>query len=82
VHRRLTGAILSREGFLGNRYALQAIAVLLVLQVSFTHLPVKPALFGTADLEGAAWLRVVAAGVLVLLAVELEKIIRPREEQP
>ncbi|SFN56156.1 plasma-membrane calcium-translocating P-type ATPase [Formivibrio citricus] len=71
--RRLTAPVLSREGFLGNRYALQAIAVLMVLQFSITHLPFKQDLFGTDDLDGASWIRVVIAGVLILLAVEAEK---------
>lgn len=73
--RRLTGAILSREGFLGNPFALQAIAVLLVLQALFTYLPLAHALFGTVALEADVWLRIFLAGSLVLIAVEAEKWI-------
>ncbi|MDP1611834.1 MAG: cation-transporting P-type ATPase [Sulfuritalea sp.] len=72
--RRLTGSVLSKEGFLGNRIALKAIAVLIALQLSMTHLPFKQALFGTDHLDAETWLRVVAAGVLVLVAVEIEKL--------
>lgn len=72
--RRLTGSILSREGFLGNRVALKAVAVLIALQLAMTHLPFKQALFGTAHLDAATWLRVAAIGIAVLLAVELEKV--------
>ncbi len=72
--RRLTGPILSRAGFLGNPRVLQAIGVLLVLQALFTYLPLMQSLFHTADLDAATWLRIVAAGVLVLLAVEAEKV--------
>ncbi len=72
--RRLTASILAREGFLGNPRVLQAIGVLLVLQALFTHLPLLQSLFHTADLDAATWLRIVAAGVLVLLAVEAEKV--------
>lgn len=72
--RRLIGPILSREGFLGNPRVLQAIGVLLVLQALFTHLPLMQSLFHTADLDAATWLRIVAAGVLVLLVVEAEKV--------
>ncbi|MDP3639124.1 MAG: cation-transporting P-type ATPase [Azonexus sp.] len=72
--RRLTGSILSREGFFGNPYALQAIAVLLALQALFTYLPLAQTLFGTAALDLAAWLRIVLAGGLLLIVVEVEKI--------
>jgi magnesium-transporting ATPase (P-type) len=72
--RRLTGSVLSREGFLGNPIALKAIVVLVMLQLVMTHLPFKQALFGTAHLDAETWLRVVAAGVLMFLAVEVEKL--------
>ena len=72
--RRLTGSVLSKEGLFGNRIALQAIAVLIALQLAMTHLPVKQALFGTDHLDAATWLRVVLAALLVLLAVEVEKV--------
>ncbi|MDD2700440.1 MAG: cation-transporting P-type ATPase [Sideroxydans sp.] len=73
--RRLTDSILSREGFFGNRHVLQAIAVLLVLQVLFTELPLAHTLFGTAPLNMVTWLIIIAAGVLVLFAVEGEKAL-------
>jgi calcium-translocating P-type ATPase len=71
--RRLTGSILSREGFFGNPQALRAIIVLLVLQALLTHLPLMQALFGTAALDAPAWGRILLAGIVVLFAVELEK---------
>jgi magnesium-transporting ATPase (P-type) len=73
--RRLTGSVLSREGLLGNPHALQAVAVLLVLQALFTHLPLAHTLFHTAPLDASTWLRIVLAGVLVLVAVEIEKAL-------
>ncbi len=73
--RRLTGSILSREGLLGNPRVLQAIGLLLVLQLLFTHLPLAHALFGTASLDAVAWARIVAAGMLILVAVEFEKAV-------
>lgn len=72
--RRLTGSVLSKDGLLGNPIALKAIAVLVVLQLAMTHLPFKQALFGTDHLDAEAWLRVVVAGIVVFLAVELEKV--------
>jgi magnesium-transporting ATPase (P-type) len=72
--RRLTGSILSAEGFLGNRIALQAIAALLVLQMAFTYFAPMQALFGTAALDATSWLPLFGAGALLLLAVEGEKV--------
>jgi len=72
--RRLTGSVLSREGVFGNPHVLQAIGLLLVLQVAFTHVPLMQGLFHTAALDASAWLRIVAAGALVLVALEIEKI--------
>ena len=45
--------------------------MLVGLQLAMTHLPFKQALFGTEHLDAETWLRVVLAGVVVLLAVEL-----------
>jgi len=80
--RRLTGSILSREGFLGNVVALRAIGLLLVLQVLFTHLPLAQMLFHTADIDALTWLLVTLAGASVMLAVEAEKIWWRRRAAP
>lgn len=71
--RRFTAPALTREGIFGNRTALLAVGLLLVFQGLFTYLPAMQQLFGTTGLEAAAWARIVAFGVAVLLIVELEK---------
>ncbi|MCV2216365.1 cation-transporting P-type ATPase [Thauera sp. Sel9] len=73
--RSLTGSVLSRAGFFGNRYVLWAIGLLLVCQVPFTYLPAMQALFGTEGLGLDAWLRILGFGVAVLLLVEVEKAV-------
>ena len=73
--RRLTNPVLSWEGLTGNRYVWIAIGVLLQLQLAFTYAPVMQTLFHTAALDLAAWGRILAFGVFVLLAVELEKAV-------
>jgi len=78
--RRLTGSILSREGFLGNTVALRAIALLLVVQALFTHLPLAQMLFHSADIDALTWLLVTLAGASVMLAVEAEKVWWRRRE--
>jgi len=73
--RHLTDSSLTREGLMGNSVALKAVAALVALQIAMTHLPWMQTLFGTAGLDLWTWARVVLAGVLVLLAVELEKYL-------
>jgi magnesium-transporting ATPase (P-type) len=71
--RRFTAPALTRQGLFGNRYALWAVAALLLFQALFTYLPSMQRLFGTADLGAAAWARIALFGAAVLLLVELEK---------
>lgn len=77
--RRLTGPVLSREGLLGNPHALQAIALLVVLQLGLTYLGPMQTLFGTAALSATSWGLVLAAGFLLLIAVEVEKVYWRRQ---
>ena len=46
--RHLSDSILSWRGLSGNRHALLAVAVLVVLQALMTYLPAMQAAFGTA----------------------------------
>jgi magnesium-transporting ATPase (P-type) len=71
--RRMTAPVLSREGLLGSRPVLVSVALLIALQLLFTYWPVMQGLFHTASLDAAAWMRIIAFGVALLLAVELEK---------
>ncbi|WP_153111760.1 cation-transporting P-type ATPase [Propionivibrio limicola] len=73
--RRLTGSVLSRDGLTGNPRVLQAIAILLVLQLALTYVPLLHPLFGTAPLDADTWGRIVLGGLFVLLCVEAEKIV-------
>ena len=79
--RRLHDSILNREGFLGNRLALQAIAFLLLLQLGYTYLPLMQTLFHTAPIDLAAWLRILVVGILLLLIVEGEKALISRYQR-
>ena len=61
------------RGVLGSRPALVSIAILAVLQFSFTYLPFMQFLFQTEALGLEAWARIAVFGLAVFLAVELEK---------
>ncbi len=76
--RYTLASALSREGLLGNRYALLAVAVLVVMQALFNYWPPMQGLFGTAALDLAAWWRIIALGLLVFLVVEAEKALLRR----
>ena len=81
--RFLTSGSLSRAGFLGNRYALLAVAVVLVFQLMFTYLPLMQTFFGTAAIGWREWLHILAFGLLLFLLVELEKtVLRRRRGAP
>ncbi len=72
--RFLTASSLNLRAVLGNRYILIAIACVGVLQTLFTYLPLMQGFFGTTAINLAAWTRILACGLSLLLLVELEKL--------
>ena len=76
--RHVQRSVLSREGLLGNRYALVTIAICALLQLAFTHAPWLQRVFGSVDLGPGEWLRVIAAGCVVLVVSEFEKAVLRR----
>jgi len=71
--RYLTAPVLNKVGLLGNRTALMAIGVLIVMQLGFTYLPPLQLLFHTSALDAATWLIIVIIASSVLFLVEIEK---------
>jgi magnesium-transporting ATPase (P-type) len=69
------------EGMLGNRYVLIAIGVLIGIQMLFTYTPVMQSLFGTTAIDVAAWARITVFGLLLFVAVEIEKYLIRRVKQ-
>jgi magnesium-transporting ATPase (P-type) len=74
--RHFTASSLSVEGFTGNRIALYAIAILVVLQLAFTYAPQANALFGSAPIGADEWLAIAVLAAALFLAVEAEKAWR------
>ncbi|MEA2114038.1 MAG: cation-transporting P-type ATPase [Thermodesulfobacteriota bacterium] len=68
----------SQKGFWGNRYALYAIGILLILQLVFVYAPFMQTLFETAPLGVLDWVYIVVVGSSVLFFVELEKFLLRR----
>ena len=73
--RYIESSVLSFGGLLGNRYAIYASLLLLVLQLVMTYAPWMQDLFGTAALGADAWLRIGAFAAAVFLVVEVEKLL-------
>ena len=80
--RRIHERLRRPDDFLGNRYALYAIAAVGALQVLFTYTPVLQNLFGTAALDAMAWVRILAVAFSVFLLVEAEKAMFQRFRPP
>jgi calcium-translocating P-type ATPase len=71
--RYIKASVLNWQGFIGNRYVLIAIAILLIFQLAFTYLGPMQLLFGTTAIDPIGWLRIVLVSSSVLFLVELEK---------
>jgi len=61
------------QDFTGNPYVLLSIGVLVVIQLAFTYVPFMQSLFGVVALNGTAWGLIIGFGVLLFVAVEMEK---------
>jgi magnesium-transporting ATPase (P-type) len=79
--RYLNASALSREGLLGNRYVLIAIAIVILFQLLFTYLPVMQYFFATTAIDLDAWLRILGVGIVIFVAVEIEKALLRRSRQ-
>jgi len=71
--RYMLESVLTPSGILGNSYALLAVLVVVAFQLVFTYLPLMQTFFHSASIDMDAWLRILAAGVLVFVSVEIEK---------
>ena len=49
--------------------------ILVLIQLLFTYMPVMQNLFGTTAIDISAWVRIVAFGILLFAAVEIEKYL-------
>ncbi len=63
------------KGFFNNKYAFIAAGALILLQALFVYAPFMNTFFETAPVEGFYWLYPLAAGAIVFVVVETEKLI-------
>ena len=71
--RHFIASVISREGLLGNRYALYAVGILLVFQLLFTYAPPMQTLFATTAIGVVDWLYIIVVALSIFFLVELEK---------
>ena len=63
-------------GVFSNKWILFGVSGMIILQISFTYLPVMNRFFHSAPIDAYSWLRVLTVGLLVYISVSIEKIIR------
>jgi Ca2+-transporting ATPase len=73
--RSLTKSVF-QLGFFSNMWVFVGVAVMLLVQIAYTYLPVMNRLFQSAPLDLGAWGRIVAAGIIAFTIVEFEKWLR------
>lgn len=73
--RYINAPVLNREGLLGNRYVLLAIALVVLFQLLYTYTPVMQALFESRSLTLSDWFTMTIIASTVFFLVELEKYL-------
>ncbi|MBW2467179.1 MAG: cation-transporting P-type ATPase [Deltaproteobacteria bacterium] len=73
--RYLKTSVLSREGLLGNGFAIIAIVVVITIQLLFTYTAPMQKLFGVAAVSPMDWVRIISVATTVFILVEAEKYI-------
>ena len=79
--RYLLAPVRTWQDFTGNAYVLLTIAILVIIQAIFTYLPFMQTMFGVVAIDAAAWLRILTFGVLLFIAIEIEKMVIRRVTQ-
>jgi magnesium-transporting ATPase (P-type) len=80
--RYLLAPVRNWKDFTGNFYVLLTIAILALIQAIFTYAPFMQIMFGVIDIDLAAWGRILAFGVVLFVAVEVEKMVIRRFRKP
>lgn len=73
--RRIVAASFTPSGLLGNRIALAATVMVVLLQLLYTYLPLSERLFETAPIGVETWGVIFLAGAAVFTTIECEKFI-------
>ena len=75
--RSLTRSMLA-VGLFSNRWLLIGVAIMIVLQLAFTYVPLMNTIFHSAPIDAVWWLSILGVGLAIYLIVEAEKWLRRR----
>ncbi len=75
--RSLTQSVF-QLGFFSNMWVFGGAALMLLVQMTYTYVPVMNRLFQSAAIDSGAWGRIILAGIIAFLIVEGEKMLRAR----
>jgi magnesium-transporting ATPase (P-type) len=73
--RFLLASSVTPRALTGNGYIIAAILAVLLFQLIFTYVPFMQLFFHTKGIDGGAWLRILAVGLILFGAVEIEKAV-------
>jgi len=82
--RSLTKSVFE-VGFFSNPWVFGGVGLMLALQLLFTYAPVMNTAFNSTPIGIESWIRIVAAGSIVMVVVEFEKFVirnRPQKDLP
>jgi magnesium-transporting ATPase (P-type) len=65
-------------GLFSNRWLLAGVAIMIVLQLAFTYVPLMNTIFHSAPIDPVWWLPILAVGLAIHLIVEGEKWLHRR----
>lgn len=67
-----------RLGFFTNRWIIGGVLVQVAAQAAFTYLPLMNSVFGTAPLDGEAWLRILGVAAAISFVIFVDKLLALR----
>lgn len=76
--RYMHSSSFSLKGVLGTRAVLIAVTIVIILQLIFTYAPFMEALFETRPVDFIHGVEILLLGLLLLVILEIEKVIRRR----
>ena len=75
--RSLTKSIL-RTGFFSNKLIFLGIAVMILLQISFTYVPIMNEIFQSKPIGIDSWLKIIGVSIVTFLIIEIKKFVSNR----
>lgn len=77
--RRIYTSAFTKEALFGSKAVLLAIFAVLILQFSFTYVPLMQNFFGTEKIDVVQWLRISGISLGIFILIEIEKLLVRRK---